>query len=217
MTRILQIVLGYLLLHGYGAIALGLLIDAFGFPFPGDVLLLTTGFLIFKGSLQLQFLLPIAILAALIGDTLTFSLGRYLNKSRGANLLWLYRMWTNCTFSSKACHEKAQRYLNRYQGRVILFGKFLWGAREFIPPLAGMSGISYARFIALDALGTGLWILSYVTVGILLGDKLEPFVAQFEDVTPLVALVIMASLAILILTKYIKRKRFGSYSQEHDS
>ena len=69
-----------------------------------------------------------------------------------------------------------------------------------------MLGIPYARFIALDALGTGLWILSYVALGILLGDKLEPFVAQFEDVTLLVALVIMASLAILILAKYIKRK-----------
>ncbi|MEE9288548.1 MAG: hypothetical protein V3U69_03045 [Bacteroidota bacterium] len=71
----MQIVLEYLLLHGYGATALGLLIDACRFPFPGDVLLLTTGFLIFKGSLQLQSLLPVALLAALIGDTLPFSLG----------------------------------------------------------------------------------------------------------------------------------------------
>ncbi|MFQ5799765.1 MAG: DedA family protein [Bacteroidota bacterium] len=210
----MQFILENLFLHGYWVVALGLIIDAIGLPFPGDVLLLTTGFLVFKGSLQLEFVLPLAILAALVGDTLSFSLGRYLQKSRGKNLVSIYCTWASCTFSSKACHEKAQRNLGRYQGRTIVFGKFLWGAREFIPPLAGMSAISYPRFITLDLAGIALWVSTFVPLGILLGDQFKYFIAYFKNVTSLIAFVVIGAFAVLLVLKYIKRKRFGGYREE---
>ena len=210
----MQIIIENLFAHGYWIIAGGLLIDASGLPFPGDVLLLTAGYLVFKGSLQLEFVLPLAISAALVGDTLTFSLGRYLYKRRGKSLVSIYCAWTGCTFSSKACHEKAQRYLNHYQARTIVLGKFIWGAREFIPPLAGMSGISYRRFIALDLIGIGLWVSMFLSLAVLFGDQFEYFAAYFENTTSLIALAVIGSFVVVFLTKYIKRKRFGGYREE---
>jgi membrane-associated protein len=43
--------------------------------------------------------------------------------------------------------------------------------RTLMPAAAGMSGLTYPRFLVYDVLGVGLWLVLYVGIGILAGES----------------------------------------------
>lgn len=156
--------------YGYWVIFLGMVASAF-LPIPEELVLLTGGALAFSGGLELSAVLGLAVAGLAIGDTLLYWLGRKIGVRRERQLVAVYCRWASCTLGSVYCHDAARSYVARFRGRMLLVGKFMPGVARFIPPIAGMAGISYPTFLLLDGLGSSLWAGTFGGLGYLVSEQ----------------------------------------------
>lgn len=172
----------------------GLLIGIF---LPGDTLLITAGLVAQRGALSLWWLLPVLIVAAILGDATGYVIGR-----RAGPLL--FRKEEGRIF--KRGHLlKAERFYERHGGKTITIAQFMPIVRTFAPVVAGAAAMPYRRFATFNVLGAVLWINSMLFIGFFL-VKLVPGLEKRIDLV--VAIVIFLSL-LPAITAWLKAKLTG--------
>lgn len=196
--------------YAYLAIFVAILLDTIGLPVPGEVVLLAAGFMVSAGRIELIPAILLAALGAVLGDSVTFWLGRRAGAAGERRLVGLYCMWTACTLGSAHCVGRAEGLLRRFRGWVVLVAKFIAGARAFVPPLAGASALSFRRFLLFDAAGSLLWSILVVGLGALLGRGWENTARGLEHAYRLVALALIGFLGGYFAWKLARRRRYGA-------
>lgn len=195
--------------YAYGAIFVAVLLDTIGLPVPGEVVLLAAGFLVSTGRIELIPAILIAALGAVLGDSMTYWLGRRAGVAGERRLVGLYCTWTACTLGSARCVERAEGLLQRFRGWVVLVAKFIAGARVFMPPVAGASALSFGRFLLFDAAGSLLWSALVVGMGALLGQQWEAIARELEHAYRLLGLALVAFFGVYFAWKLARRRRYG--------
>jgi membrane protein DedA with SNARE-associated domain len=196
--------LGWLARHTYVIVFLGTVVDATGIPFPGRLLLVVAGSLAARADVSLTLVVLLGAAGAVLGDHLWYLAGR-------ANAERMLRLYCRVTLGSGRCTAATSSAFERYGGLAIVIGRFVAGVRIFAWPLAGASGIGYARFLVLDALGALAWSSVFVLPGYLLGDRWIPFMAEhLGSATLALALLGLAALAGVLAHRLWRRSRFGS-------
>jgi membrane-associated protein len=143
-------------------------------PFlPGDSLLFAAGALCTLGSgsagqLSLALLLPLLIVAAVLGDAVNYSIGHAV----GPGFLEKDKV----RFIKKAHLEKTQRFYEKYGGKTIILARFVPIVRTFAPFIAGIGRMSYRRFAVFNIAGAVAWVLVCVLAGFFFGEL--PFVKK---------------------------------------
>lgn len=157
----------------------GLLI---GFFFPGDSLLFTAGFLASQGFLDITLLIAGCFLAAILGDTIGFHIGKKLGP----------RIFTkdNSVFFNKKHLEAAQKFYDKHGGKTIILARFVPVVRAFAPVVAGAGKMDYKRFLTFNLVGGVLWAIGVTSAGYFLGS-LIPDVDKY--LLPIIGLIIIAS------------------------
>jgi membrane-associated protein len=158
------------LVHDYGvwvyAILFAIIFAETGLvvaPFlPGDSLLFVTGALCGMGSLELQVLLPLLLLAAFGGDNTNYWVGRLL----GLRLL----SHASPRFIKPEHLEKTHLFFDKHGGKTIIFARFLPIIRTFAPFVAGIGTMNYSLFLMFSALGSMAWIGSLTLAGYFFGN-----------------------------------------------
>lgn len=127
---------------------------------PGDSLLFAAGALAVTSSLKVEILIPLLIVAAILGDAVNYAIGHYLGPKvlAGGN-----------RFLKKEYLDKTHRFYEKYGGKTIIFARFIPIIRTFAPFLAGVGGMSYARFALYNVVGAVLWIGIFVLAGFFFG------------------------------------------------
>lgn len=151
---------------GYPGLFLGLVVEFLGFPFPGEIVLTYTGYLVYAGILRFEYALLSAVTGSLTGTVIAYTLGRKF----GRPLLDKYGryIWLN---GKKL--DKAENWFNRHGILVLLFGRFVPGIRPLSAYTAGFAKMKLALFLPLSLAGAFLWCLTFVTVGKVLGRHWE--------------------------------------------
>jgi membrane-associated protein len=131
-------------------------------PFlPGDSLLFVTGALCGMGSLELQVLMPLLMLAAFGGDNTNYWIGRRFG----------IKLFKHDSRFFKTEHvEKTQAFYAAHGGKTIIFARFLPIIRTFAPFVAGIGSMSYKLFMVFSALGSMAWIASLTLAGYFFGN-----------------------------------------------
>lgn len=192
------------LIH-YGGLALLLLVIFaetglfFGFIFPGDALLVTAG--IFCGSddlsVNIYLLVASVALAAMAGNTVGFTTGKYFGKQ-----LFLKKD----TFFFKQRHlEKARAYYEKHGWLALVGGRFLPVIRTFVPILAGAIEMNFWRFNLLNMTGAILWSGTLIPLGYLLGRQIPSSVDYIEYIILGITVITMT----LLIRGVIKLKKHG--------
>ncbi|MBU1000841.1 VTT domain-containing protein [Patescibacteria group bacterium] len=171
---------GYSGIFGIVFLESGLLI---GFFFPGDSLLFTAGFLASQGFLDITILIVGCFVAAVLGDTIGFQIGRKLGP----------RIFTkdDSIFFNKKHLERTQKFYDRHGGKTIILARFVPVIRAFAPVVAGVGEMNYKRFLAFNLVGGILWAIGVTLAGYYLGS-LIPDVDKY--LLPIVGLIIIASI-----------------------
>ena len=131
-------------------------------PFlPGDSLLFVAGALCGMGALQLEWLVPLLILAAFSGDNTNYWIGRLV----GIPLL----KRTNGLIKREHL-DKTHAFYEKHGGKTIIFARFLPIIRTFAPFVAGVGLMHYRLFVLFSALGGVLWIGSLTVAGYFFGN-----------------------------------------------
>ncbi|WP_414046868.1 VTT domain-containing protein [Macrococcus equi] len=140
--------LTYAILFGIVFVETGLVIMPF---LPGDSMLFAAGALAPQGALNIWFLFILLSLAAIIGDTLNYHIGKWIGYGI-VNHPKLGRM-------IKQEHLlKAENFFNKYGGKTILLARFMPFIRTFIPFVAGASSMRYSYFILYNVIGAIAWV-----------------------------------------------------------
>jgi membrane-associated protein len=132
-------------------------------PFlPGDSLLFVAGALCGAGSMDLWVLNGTIIAAAVLGNSVNYSIGRYL----GPKVFH----WENSRFFNKAALMKTHVFYERHGGKTLVITRFIPILRTFAPFVAGIGEMTYVRFQAYNIGGAVLWVGSLSVAGYLFGN-----------------------------------------------
>ncbi len=139
-------------------------------PFlPGDSLLFATGALAAANPDQLSvtFLFGLLLVAAVLGDGVNYSIGKYIGP-RAFEL--------NTRLLKRAYLQQAQDFYEKHGGKTIIIARFVPFVRTFAPFVAGIGQMNYSRFLLFNFTGGVVWIGSFLALGYAFGNI--PFVKQ---------------------------------------
>jgi membrane-associated protein len=128
---------------------------------PGDSLLFACGALAADGTLSLPFLLLLLSAAAIIGDAVNYSVGKWLG-------MRVFR--EDSRIFKPAYLERTEAFYRKYGARTIVLARFVPIIRTFAPFVAGASRMEYRRFGLYNILGGILWVCSMTLAGYLFGN-----------------------------------------------
>jgi len=148
------------------------------FPFlPGDSLLFAAGTFAALGSLNVWYLVGLLMVAAVLGDTVNYSIGHYLG-DRAYNIKWIKREYL----------EKTHAFFEKHGGKAIFLARFVPIVRTFAPFVAGIGRMSYGYFITYNFVGGVTWVALFTYAGYFFGNI--PFVRHnFEYVIVVIILI----------------------------
>lgn len=157
-------------------------------PFlPGDSLLFAAGAFAADRSLRIEWLIPLFIIAAILGDTVNYWIGRWLGE----------RIFTGkIPFLTKANLDKTHSYFERYGGMTIILARFVPIVRTFAPFVAGVGSMNYRRFITYNVVGGVVWVVPIVALGYWVGG--------WEIVQKNFELVVLGIVGLSILPMFIE-------------
>jgi membrane-associated protein len=137
-----------------------------GFFLPGDSLLVSAGLVAYLSGWNMPLLLGLLCAAAVIGDTVGYSIGYKTGPrifSRDKSLLF-----------NKDHLLKAQEFYEKHGGKTIIIARFIPIIRTFAPVVAGVGQMEYRRFVFYNIMGGVGWVCSMLMLGYALTPVLNP-------------------------------------------
>lgn len=149
----------YLILFAIVFCETGLVVTPF---LPGDSLLFVAGALAAAGGMNVHLLVVLLIIAAIAGDAVNYSVGRYLGPkvfhNDGSRLL------------NRQYLEKAHAFYERHGGKTIIIARFIPIIRTYAPFVAGIGSMPYPRFALFNVIGAVIWVTSLAYAGYFFGN-----------------------------------------------
>ena len=170
-------------------------------PFlPGDSLLFAAGALAAStGAMDPWILIPLLFVAAVLGDTLNYHIGKYI----GPRVFEI-----ESRFINKKHLLATQKFFEKHGGKTIIFARFVPLARTFAPFVAGAGSMNYKFFLTYNVIGAFLWITSFIILGYIFGNL--PIVK--DNFTHLIFGIIILSVLPGVIG-FIKQKFFKTKAE----
>ena len=167
-------------------------------PFlPGDSLLFAAGALAATGALDLRLLFLLLAGAAILGNTVNYSIGRFVGPR-------VFRGETTHRLLNRQHLDRAHAFFEKYGGMAVVLTRFVPIIRTFVPFVAGAGAMRYPTFALYNVAGGLLWVGICLGAGYLFGN-----VPVVKNNFSLVALGIVAVSMIPMLVEWMKHKRKG--------
>ena len=183
------------------------LLTAYGYPillvgtfFEGETIMILGGLAAHLGYLSLGGVIACGFFGTLLGDQLSFFIGRRHSK----NLLVRRARWQGRA-------DRVFRLLERHQNLLIVGFRFFYGFRFVTPVVIGMSGVSFWRFLVLNLTGAALWAVAVAFAGYYFGRAVESMLGDVKryEIALMAGMLAVAGLVWLV---YLYRRRSGSES-----
>ncbi len=134
-------------------------------PFlPGDSLLFAVGAIaaIPDTGLNLWALIGLMFVAALLGDSVNYTVGRFLGPK-------VFKKDTGLFFNKKHLHH-TKKFYDKYGGKAIIIARFIPIIRTFAPFVAGIGHMNFVRFASYSVVGAFFWVLPLTIMGYFFGN-----------------------------------------------
>lgn len=156
-------------------------------PFlPGDSLLFIAGALAATGPLEVGILIPLLIVAAILGDHTNYWIGHRVG---GKFLTGEHR------FVKKEYLEQAESFFAKHGAKSIFFARFVPFVRTFIPFLSGIGQMNYRVFTAYELVGSIAWVTVFILGGFFFGNA--PVVKDNLTIAIFLILAVTVGMAVL--------------------
>ncbi|MFF5296537.1 DedA family protein [Paractinoplanes globisporus] len=187
--------LGLIDQFGYFGIAGIVFIESFGVPAPGETAIIAGSAYAGSGHFNILVVAVVAFLAAVIGDSIGYVIGR----RGGRPLVHRFGRYVRLT---PARFEKVEGFMSRQGPKIVVVARFVEGLRQFNGIVAGVTGMPFHRFLVWNALGAALWVGVWSTAGYLAGDHIEAIAHAVSRYV-----VVAAVIVVLALVGYVWRRR----------
>jgi membrane-associated protein len=186
----------YVLLFAIILCETGLVVTPF---LPGDSLLFAAGAMaaLYPDDLNVVLLLGLLSVAAILGDTLNYAIGRWLGPRAFKIDRW---------FLKHEHLERTRAFYERHGGKTIVLARFVPIVRTFAPFVAGVGRMNYPQFLFYNVAGGIAWVFICTLAGYFFGNI--PVVKEnFELVVVGIVLVSVLPIAWEVLSARRRGRR----------
>ncbi len=163
-------------------------------PFlPGDSLIFVIGAFAAQGFLNILILFIILCLAAILGDSVNYWIGKYFGE----------KVFASSRFFKKEYLERTKNFYKKYGGKTIIMARFVPIVRTFAPFVAGIGKMDYVKFLSYNIIGGIVWVFLFLFAGYFFGGI--PIIK--ENLTLVIYLIIFLSIVPPIIEYLRGRKR----------
>lgn len=165
---------------------------------PGETLLFAAGAVAAmpNSELHIIFLIFVFFVAAILGDTTNYFIGRYIGK-------WLLKTKFGNTVIPTRRLEETKKFYDKYGASTVILGRYIPIVRSFVPFVAAISKYTYLHFLKYSVIGTAGWVVLITMIGYLFGNI--KFVR--ENFMVVILGIILFSLLPVIINAYRERKK----------
>jgi membrane protein DedA with SNARE-associated domain len=193
---------------GYAGIFVGMVIESSFIPFPSEVILIPAGALISQGEFSFFLVLIVSILGSIIGALINYALALFIGRN-AINLL--VSKYGKFFFITKKGLDKSEKLFNKYGNISTLIGRLIPGVRQLISLPAGFFRMKLTPFIALTAIGSGIWTCILLSIGYYFNE----IPMEVWEQNSFILYIISFLICLIILVGYLiirqKKKQDGCY------
>ncbi|MFZ5491563.1 MAG: DedA family protein [Pseudomonadota bacterium] len=164
-------------------------------PFlPGDSLLFVVGTLAGAGMLDFGTAAGVVFVSAVVGDSVNYAIGNAIGP----------RVYSrpDSRWIRQAHLAQTRAFFERHGGKTIVLARFVPIVRTFAPFVAGVGAMQYRRFFAYNVFGAAVWVLLFMTAGVLFGQ-----IPLVKNNLTLIALGIVAVSLLPVAFHWLQARR----------
>ena len=173
---------------GYGGIVLLMAIESACIPLPSEIVMPFSGYLVFRGDLQLWAVTVAGAVGCVLGSIAAYWLGAW----GGRPLVAKYGRYV---LISPHDLELADRWFARHGDITILVGRLLPVVRTFIAFPAGVARMAMGKFLAYTFLGSLIWCWALAWIGERLGEHWDSLGIYFHRFDAAIGLMLVLGAA----------------------
>lgn len=166
ISPIIDYFLAFVLLYKYQALFLITFGAAFALPLPSSSAIIVMSAFASQGYMNIYLVYFVALLGNVAGDATGYFLAKLYGKK------FLEKIGFSGLLEAKG-YKGLEEYIKSYSVSLIFLSRFITQVGPTVNVLAGLIGISYARFFTIELLGEIAYVSLYVAAGYYLGARLE--------------------------------------------
>lgn len=168
-------------------------------PFlPGDSLLFAAGAIAATGILNVWWLVILLCIAAFLGDTVNYGIGKYFGKRAFEK---------ENRFIKRKYLTRTNQFYEKHGGKTIVIARFIPIIRTFAPFVAGIGRMNYTRFLTYNIAGGIIWVFTCSFAGYFFGN-----IPIVKNNFSIVIIVIILISILPIVVEFLRNKYF-KYSE----
>ncbi len=189
------------LVEVWGYPILGLLVaaESAGIPLPGETAVIVGGVLASQGKLQIELVIAVAALAAIVGDNVGYQIGR-----KGGR--WLLEKPGPFSRQRLAVLVMGEPFFERHGPKAVFFGRFILGLRTWASWLAGANHMRWRTFFLWNALGGICWATAVGLIAYYVGQSASNAITTF-GIYGLVAVALALGGAFVLHRRHRRHQR----------
>jgi len=184
-----------------GLLAMGESMLIVGILIPATAFMLLFGGLIGSGTLEPVPVLTWGIVGAIIGDAISYYIGRLLGPAV------IHRWPLN---KQKRTVARARLFFYKYGMLSIFAGRFLGPLRAVVPTVAGIMKMRHWRFQVANTLSAAIWVPVMLMPGYLTGRSVEAFGSSTGSTSMIIGTALSIVLAAWITLSIVRKRRPNS-------
>ena len=163
-----------------------------GIILPGDSLLLAAGVFAGRGKLPIEWLVPLVILAAIIGYEVGYSIGKRIGPR-------LFKRNDGFLFRAEYM-EKTESFFTKYGAVTLIGARFIANVRTIVSAIAGASNMDRRKYTTYNVIGAILWGGGVTMLGYWLGANV-PNIDKYIIPAVIVALALLYAVTLWHLAR----------------
>lgn len=170
-----------------------------GLVTPGELAIAAGGMLAHRGQVELGWVAAAAAVGTVVGNGTGYWLGR----------AWGHRVRTWAPFRRTLGRslDSARDFFRRRGEWAVAVGTFISYVRIFVPFVAGMSGMSFRRFLAFGVPAGIVWAAGWAVLGLLLGESWRVLRETAGAAAFLLLALFVIGLAIRVAAGWVARRQ----------
>lgn len=185
----------YAILFGIIFVETGLVLMPF---LPGDSLLFAAGAFAALESLNAWYLIPMLMIAAILGDTVNYWIGYFFGKKLVAST------WIPINDDHI---DQTKYFFDKHGKKTIVLARFVPIVRTFAPFVAGISRMHYGQFFSYNVIGGVAWVFLATMAGYVFGN-IEYVKENFSLVVIGIVLISIVPMLVPLIKELMNTRKY---------
>jgi membrane protein DedA with SNARE-associated domain len=174
-------------------------------PIPSEIVLPFSGFMTTNSELTVIGVIITATCGSVFGAIVLYGIGRLIDVER---LEKIVDRWGHIIRIKKEDIHKADNWFDKYGYWTVLFCRMIPLIRSLISIPAGMSNMNFTLFLLFTLIGTLIWNIILIMIGVTLGenwDSILGFMDMYSNITYAIIAIAFIIFVIMFARKRIRK------------